>query len=150
MTQQKQSPLSVKISIIKSARETTANIWAQGQPTSCILPIAGGGGEGTANFSWYGLSSQTSEWACADLEPLICSYRIVMRDSIDVLQINEKAFLFCKWKCFGIEMLCMAVQASDRASWLLERWKINNCTNLAASSTTVELLGNCNKVITHQ
>lgn len=68
MTQQKQGPLSVKISTIKSARETTANIWAQGQPTSCILPVAGGGGEGAANFPWYGLSSQTCEWVCADLE----------------------------------------------------------------------------------
>jgi len=40
MTQQKRGTLSVKISIIRSARETTANIWARGQPTSCIFTIS--------------------------------------------------------------------------------------------------------------
>lgn len=32
-----------------------ANIWAWGQPTSCILPVVGGGGECAANICWYSL-----------------------------------------------------------------------------------------------
>ncbi|KAF2979764.1 hypothetical protein EK904_012788 [Melospiza melodia maxima] len=46
----------------QTSKRNHSKYLSAGSATSCILPVAGGGGEGAANFPWYGLSSRLASF----------------------------------------------------------------------------------------